>query len=199
MAIRTVMSLVCNSPPGCSAIPHTFATVMFFTSPKWKTDFEDIAGRLETQKTELKSDLQIYIGLTVTNMNTRVIHIEKLMEAVFEEMLSPKEKEFAKFVKPNGTETSQQMEELFRKLESATSDMSMTCAEFMKEWGKNVNVAAVLSENKNAFEQKFKLLREDAEATTKREGDRVIMEVVTTLHAGAHDCVTNKVFRITRS
>lgn len=176
----------------------------------WKNDFAGIAGQFEAHKTNLKFDLQMYIATTVAEVGTTVAEnsitlatIDKrtaaMMDWVFDKMQSPEEREL---VRQNGSieEVLKKPELLFKswaKDEKGPSGMPMTLTEFEQELAKDVKT--VLEENQGAFNDKFEALLQKAETTIRLEIDRGFQKVEDIIHAGPHDYINDKVFRIAYS
>ena len=203
-------------PPGCSVLPDSSVTVKFFTSLKWQSKFADLAAQFVTHKSNLESDLQIHISITVTNtsdtlasVNEKVTAITTMIGMVFEKMQSPEEKEWAAFARKNGgvdrvLESEDLMKKVVEKQKSGAKDekgstnkhgqQPSTLAEFEKELGKDVD--AVLADNTKAFEQKFGAMEaslREVQVTIQRQSDRVIEEVLAGMHAGPHERILDKV------
>lgn len=220
--IRSTIPLVSDLSPGCSALPHAPTTVKFFTSVKWQSKFADLAAQFVTHKSNIESDLQIHISITVTTTSDTIVSVNEKVTAmtamigmVFEKMQSPEERQWAAFARQNGgVEGVLESDELMRKViekqtggakeENTTNHKgarsqksSMTLAEFEKELGKDVE--SVLVENTKAFDQKFRAMEaslQEVNVTIQRQSDRVIEEVLAGIHAGPHERILDKVLRI---
>ena len=189
--------------------------VKFVTSPKWKTNFAEMAAQFETHKDDLGLDLHMYTGMVVTNVNIMLTSVDEkvtamnaMMEIVFNKMQSVEEKELAEFARQNGgteglPENSELKKKLFEKEKKKSKDtigpsaMPATFADFEQELQKNVKT--VLEENRDAFEKRFeefKLLLLETKGTIRHESDRVIQEVSITIHAGPHEQIIDMVLRI---
>ena len=191
-------------------------------SIKWQSKFTDLAAQFVTHKSNIESDLQLHISITVTNTSTTLASVDEKVTAitamvgmVFEKMQSPDEKEWAAFAWQNGgvdgVMTSNELtKQVFEKQKSAAKgekgsvskmqNPSMTLAEFEKELGKDVE--GVLAENAKAFEQKFGVIElslREVNVTIQRQSDRVIEEVLAGLHAGPHERIIDKVRGLGRS
>ena len=218
-AIRSAILPVSSPCPGCSVVPHAAVPVKFFTSIKWQSKFADVAAQFVTHKSNIQSDLQLHISITVTStsdtlasVNEKVTAITTMMGMVFEKMQSPEEKDWAAFVRQNGgveqvLESEELKKKVIEKQKGETKDEnkaglknvlsqgpSMTVTEFEKELGKDVET--VLAENTKAFEQKFGAIEvslREVNVTIQRQSDRVIEEVLAEMHAGPHERILDKV------
>lgn len=212
------MSLVSGISPCCSAIPHAFATVKFFTSIKWQGKFADLAAQFMVHKGNLQSDLQLHISITVTHISDTLASFDEkitmmtaMMAMVFGEMQSPEEKEWAAFARRNGgvervLKNDELLKEVFEEQKVETKDEKgsagkggqmpmppMALAEFEKELAKDVET--VLAENTKAFDQKFgaiELSLREVNVTIQRHSDRVV-GALAGIHAGPHDRIVDKV------
>ena len=195
--------------------PHASAIVKFATSTRWKIDFAKMAAQFETHKDNLGLDLQMYTGITVTNVSVTLTSVDEkittmkaMMEIVFDKMQSLEEKELAEFARQNGgteglLENSELKKKLFEKEKSRAKNnkgphgVPETLTEFEQELEKNVKT--VLEENKKAFEmrfEEFKLLLQETKGTIRHESDRVIQEVSARIHAGPHEQIIDMVLRV---
>ena len=172
-----------------------------------------------THKSNLESDLQIHISITVTNtsdtlasVNEKVSAMTAMIGMVFEKMQSPEEKEWAVFARQHGgvervLESDDLMKKVVEKQKSGAKDekgstgkhgqLPPTLAEFEKELGKDVDT--VLAENTKGFEQKFGAMEaslREVTVTVQRQSDRVIEEVLAGMHAGPHERILDKVLGI---
>jgi hypothetical protein len=192
--------------PRCSLVPHASATVKFFTSIKWQGKFADLAAQFATHKSNLESDLQLHISITVTNTSNTLASVDEkvtamtvMMEMVFEKMQSPEEKEWAAFAEQNGgvervLESDELMKKAFEAKGAGGKGGQMSLAEFEKELGKDVE--SVLAENTKVFEQKFGALEmslREVNVTVQRQSDRVIEELLAGMSAGPHERIIDKV------
>ena len=168
-----------------------------------------------THKSNLQSDLQLHISITVTHISDRFASLDEkvslmteMMAMVFREMQSPDEKELAAFARRNGgaeqvLKNDRLLKEVFENQQGDAKDekgstriscqMPMPLAEFKQELAKDVET--VLAENAKAFEQKFgdiQLSLREVNVTIKRQSDRVI-GVLVGIHAGPHDRILDKV------
>ena len=168
-----------------------------------------------THKSDLQSDLQLHISITVTHISDRFASLDEkvslmteMMDMVFREMQSPDEKELAAFARRNGgaervLKNDGLLKEVFENQQGDAKDekgstgisgqMPMPLAEFKQELAKDVET--VLAENTKAFEQKFgdiQLSLREVNVTIKRQSDRVI-GVLVGMHAGPHDRILDKV------
>ena len=163
-----------------------------------------------THKSDLQSDLQLHISITVTHISDKFTSLDEkvslmmeMMAMVFREMQSPEEKEWAAFARRNGgaeqvLKNDRLLKEVFEKQQDESkgekgSTGIMPLAEFKKELAKDVET--VLAENTKVFEQKFgdiQLSLREVNMTIKRHSDRVI-GALAGMHAGPHDRIIDKV------
>ena len=193
---------------------------------KWQSKFTDLATQFVSHRSNLESDLQIHISITVTDtsntvasINEKVTAMTAMIGVVFEKMQSPEEKEWAAFARPHGgadrmLESDNLMKEVLEKqkkmlekqkggakdekgLTGKHGQLPTTLAEFEKELGKDVDT--VLAENTKAFDQKFGAMEaalREVNVTIQRQSDRVIEEVLAGMHAGPHERILDKVLGI---
>jgi hypothetical protein len=112
--------------------------VKFFTSIKWQRKFTDLGNRFVTHKSNLESDLQLHISITVTNVsatltsvNEKVTAMTAMMEMVFEKYQSPEEKQLAAFARRNGgvdkvLDSDELMKQVIANQTAATKDDDKT-------------------------------------------------------------------------
>jgi hypothetical protein len=221
IATRSAILLVSAVPSGHQSGAKALDTVKFFTSLKWQGKFADVAAQFVTHRSNIESDLQLHISITVTNTHDLVSSVDDkintmtvMMQLVFEKMQTSEEKELAAFAEQNGgadhvLENGALLRKVVERQKSPTKDdkgssaakgaptqtsMALTVPELEKELRKDVET--ILAENTKAFDQKFgaiELSLREVHVTIQRQSDRVIEEVLAGMHAGPHERIKDKV------
>ena len=210
---NAVLSVSAGSSDPQSSV-KALDTVKYFTSFKWKPQFEDIADQFGAHKRDLLADLQFHTGITAIKDHKLLTSLNKnmksLMELVFERMQTPEERELAEFVEKNkGVDHVLENAMLKKKLvemeneRSATKDDNgptgkgalaqtpLTVPELEKEIRKDVDT--ILAENTEEFKRMFETFKsslKELDVTIKRQSDRVISQI---LASGPHERIKDRV------
>src|ERR1700679_3844342 len=93
IATRSAILPVSGISSGPRSGTDRLDTVKFFTSVKWQGKFADVAAQFVTHKSNLQSDLQLHVSITVTNTHELVTSVDEkitamtgMMQLVFERM-----------------------------------------------------------------------------------------------------------------
>jgi hypothetical protein len=165
--------------------------VKFFTSLKWKSRFEDIAGQFDAHKKELSADLTLHASITATKtyelLSSDMSNMKSMIYLAFERMQTPKERDLAAFAQKNGgaerilengtlvqefLETEKKIPTNDDKGPTFATRSGLTPAELKHEIQKEVDT--VLTEDTGEFERKFELSLKEVTMTIQRQSDRVI-------------------------
>lgn len=174
-----------------------------------------MAEQFVTHKSDLQSNLQIYVTLEITSANIKLTTIDRnvsaIMEVIFERMQSIKEREMAATVRSRGNQPpandEQLLEEVFRserelqlKLEreveqgAKRSNFPESLAAFQEEIQKDVDT--ILLENRVQFERVFDAMEmrlKEVKDVIIREGDRVIGTILAGVGKGPQERIVDPV------
>jgi len=189
--------------------------VKFFSSWKWKPDFEEAAASFEEHKKAIQHVLLLHISIGVNETNNTLQSMQEdvlLVKAAFEHVLSPAEVDLSSFVEGKGgreevlkddrslqkmLDKQKPSKDVKKSAKPESEYLDLTVSDFKEEVGREVK--DVLLEYQSIFERGFKARFEmiessflDLKGTVKDEGERVI-RVVKENMTGAHQRITNKV------
>ena len=195
-------------------------TVKFFTSMKWKSQFDGLIDQFEANKKDLFANMQLYTSITVTRTHellaSEITNMRAMVNFAFYKMQTYEERELAAFAQKNGGverilengKLTMQFLDMEKKVSTkddkgptpgktgAPTRSGLTPAELKKEISKDVDT--VLEENTEAFDRKFgaiELSLREVNVTIRRQSDRVISEVLAGMQAGPHERIKDKVCR----
>jgi hypothetical protein len=183
--------------------------VRFFVSLDWKDKFADMAAELAERKADLQFDLQLYVGIKVSErekVNARR-EAETTFTFVFEKMSSPEECEFADVVASKGGNKKailgdkQLLDDVLSKYKPKSAHMAkqmdggvdaeMTPSILLREVEKSPDM--VIQEHTEAFNQKFDEALSKVQAELQEAGERHSERVMKMLEGGPHDRIENQV------
>lgn len=182
------MSLVSDSPLGCSVIPHVFAIAKLATSPKWKVIFADIEAQFKERKEDLALSLRTYISVQITSAHEELIKLNEKVALLLDNVQSAEEKKLVEFLRQNGgiekvMKSPELMKRLFETQSSeASGEKGMTLADFEQD------VKSLLEDK---MEELKKVFRESL-----REANAKMDILIRAIRSGPHDEIIDKVLCI---
>ncbi|KAJ6562519.1 hypothetical protein B0H19DRAFT_99038 [Mycena capillaripes] len=202
----------------CDSYQRHHTALKFFMSLKWEGKFERAAQEFADLKVEIQSDLQIHISVGIDDANEALAILNRnvsiIMKMVFERMVTPEERDIARFVEKNhGKDAVLKDEKLLKQIldkqaksqsepkskgqagpapDSPDSRVSAV-SDFKRDVARDID--EILNDNRRMFEQKFETIRlslGDLKSTVQRESDRVVGEIIANLNAGPHERIIDR-------
>ncbi|KAJ6588597.1 hypothetical protein B0H19DRAFT_924176, partial [Mycena capillaripes] len=162
----------------CDSYQRHHTALKFFMSLKWEGKFERAAQEFADLKVEIQSDLQIHISVGIDDANEALAILNRnvsiIMKMVFERMVTPEERDIARFVEKNhGKDAVLKDEKLLKQIldkqaksqsepkskgqagpapDSPDSRVSAV-SDFKRDVARDID--EILNDNRRMFEQKF--------------------------------------------
>ncbi|KAF9530406.1 hypothetical protein CPB83DRAFT_179823 [Crepidotus variabilis] len=221
--LRSRMVEVVLCIKSCAELCHSYqkrhAAIKYFTSPKWKQRFTDIAEQFVAHQNAIQLELQMHLNIEIIKTNESLAILNKnvniMMETVFEKMQTSREREIASFVTSKGYHAGSREDSLLEDVlrnqqprrtvedqkrmdEKAPAkrnqpDLPKNLDGFKKELNKYVD--AVLEDNSETFRREFDAIEarlKEVKSTIIREGDRVIETILAGVGKGPHERIIDK-------